>query len=124
MTCDEDDITVWYKGATYEYTLTVTRDGQLLDLSSVTDLEVQVKARPGDPDPPLVSLALGSGVTLLDQTTNRGQASVVLPYDALLSLAAGYYYVDAWAVFPGTPEVRKPVIKPEPRDIRDAVNIP
>lgn len=63
-----------YQGDTLDLVLAVTDDaGQPFDLTGAT-VEVQVKEAAGAPDPALIAKSVGSGIVLLDQTTDKGKA--------------------------------------------------
>lgn len=123
---------VWYRGETTEYELSVTRNGEAVDLSTATALELQLKLTPGAADPALASLSLGSGITLQTQSgTTLGKATVLIPYDWLTQTSgspaaavtpAGTYYFDVVVVYPGP--VRRYVVKPTKVVVRDVVNPP
>lgn len=115
---------VWYRGETIEYVLTVTSDGDGDDLRLAAGIELQVKLQPGAVDPPLVSVAIGTGVTLRDQDATPGIADVVIPYNALTGpgTPAGTYWFDVCMILPGP--VRRYVVKPTKVVIRDVVNQP
>lgn len=116
---------IWYRGETREYVITVTVDGDEQDLTSATDIEMQLKTAPGVADPPLASLSIGSGITLRPQSgTTLGQADIVLPYNWLTGAGtpAGTYYFDVCVIFPGP--VRRYVVRPTKVYVRDVVNPP
>ena len=58
---------------------TTIRDstGALVDLSTATAIEFQVKDADGDSDPPLISKSIGSGITLVGGGTG-GQFDIAL----------------------------------------------
>lgn len=58
-----------YKGQTKTWRVPVSdEDGAAVNLTTVDEIEFQVKRRAGNADPPLISKSLGDGVTVLDQT--------------------------------------------------------
>ena len=96
------------QGESRMYTLTVKDgNGVLVNLTPTSALEFQVKANPGDTDPPLVAKAIGTGVTILTQSgATLGQATIQLDpgdtsaidpglyaYDVVLVLSGKRYYV-------------------------------
>lgn len=116
----------WLRGETQELVLTVFDAlGEARDLSTATAIEYQVKALAGAPDPPLIALALGSGITLRPQAdATLGQADVVVSSALTDALAPGTYYEEAVLVLPGTPPIRKYVIGPRKFFVSDVVNRP
>lgn len=99
---------VWYRGETREMVFSYVEDGYATSLTTATAVEYQVKAAPGDADPPLISLGLGSGVTLRTQSgATLGQVDIVVPSADTDALAPGVYYEEVVVVFPGTPPRRK-----------------
>jgi len=114
---------VWYRGETRAFVLTVSVGGEAQDLTAAVDIELQLKAAPGDADPPLASMSVGSGITLRPQSgATLGQADIVLPYNWLTGDAtpAGLYYYDVVAIFPGP--IRRYVVKPTKVIVRAVVN--
>lgn len=98
----------WNRYETIELDFTVTVDGERVDLTEATDLELQVKAAPGGADPPLVALTLGDGITLEVQSgATLGDGHAVIPSDAWDEVAGGTYYWELVGVFPGTPPIRR-----------------
>jgi hypothetical protein len=100
----------------------VDLDGRRSDLSSASAIEFQVKKADGDPDPALVAKALGTGITLLDQTSaaTRGQFQVDLG-SSDTALAAGTYRYDVVVVVSGR---RHFVVEPSDFKVIAAVNLP
>lgn len=124
MSCSTPQI--WLRGETRELVLTVfDLHNELRDLTSATAIEYQVKTAPGAPDPALVSLALGSGITLRTQSgVTLGQADIAVSSAATDALAPGTYYEEAVLVLPGTPPLRKYVLGPRKFFVNDVVNRP
>jgi hypothetical protein len=117
---------VWHRGTTIEYVLTVSSNGTADDLSLATSLELQLKAEVDGADPALVSLGIGTGITLRTQSgTTLGMADVVIPYTALASVADGTYWMDVVVTYSGSPNpIRRLVIPPTKVMVRGVVNQP
>jgi hypothetical protein len=125
----DDDIEVWYRGETISYVLTVQSDGAGVDLSSATAIELQLKAEPGDADPPLVALSMATGEIVPRTQTGDdvGKADITVPYDTLMDDAtpAGTYWIDVVVLFPASPQnIRRVPIKPRRVRLKDLVNQP
>lgn len=109
MSCDE--IPQWKRHETRSLVLTLRdAEGQPQNLDDDPGLVVQwqVKANLGDADPALVDLSIGNGITKRTQTgADIGKLDIVVPYTAWASVAAGFYYHEAVAIFTGSPAVRK-----------------
>lgn len=105
---------IWLRGETRELVLTVfDLDNEPRDLTSALSIEYRVKTAPGAPDPALISLALGSGITLRTQSgTTLGQADIEISSAATGALTPGAYYEEVALTLPGTPAVRKYVLGP------------
>lgn len=87
----------------------------------VTALEYQVKVRPGAADPPAISKAIASGITILTQSgTTLGQFTVALVPADFSTVPAGQYYYDVVLIFSDT--TRMYVVKPSLVLIKDVVN--
>lgn len=87
---------ILYRGQSWSKTYTVTDrvTGLPSDLSAAV-IEFQVKAKTGDPDPPLISLFVGWGIALLPQTgATLGKFKVTLTAGDTASLAEGKYHYD------------------------------
>ena len=111
----------WYRGETRSLVLTVTVDGSAVDLSGVTEIEYQLKAAAGDPDPALISLSIGDGIVLRAQSgATLGQADITISSTMADALAPGVYVEEVVAVFPG--DIRKYVIPPRNVDVVPVVN--
>lgn len=67
--------------------------GALLDLTTYT-AEFAIKLLVGDPDPPLILLAIGTGITLLDQVTAKGQMRIVIEKEDTEDIPAGTCWCD------------------------------
>ena len=124
MSCSASLGIAVFKGTHRSFILTfIDEEGELVDLTAWTDIEVQVKWKAGDADPPLIAKALGSGVTLLAQSgVTLGQARVdFVPDDTKLMVARVY----KWDVI-GIDEdgFRHASIPPSDFDLRDVVNLP
>lgn len=91
---------VWYRSETQRKVLTVVRDGELRNLNEASAIEYQIKSAPGAADPPLVAIAIGTGITLRAQTgATLGQADILVTSAQVDSLAPGTYYEEvavAW----------------------------
>jgi hypothetical protein len=124
MSCSTPQI--WLRGETRELVLTVFgADNELRDLGAALAIEYQVKAAPGAPDPALISLAIGSGITLRAQSgATLGQADIAVSSAATDALTPGTYYEEAVLVLPGTPPVRKYILGPRKLFLDDVVNRP
>jgi hypothetical protein len=86
----------------------------------LTNLEFEIKSRPGGADPALFHWDLVSGITLTDSTL--GKYSIQVNPSNLGAIPAGNYYVDLMALFAdGT---RLYPIKPRVVQVRDVVNPP
>jgi hypothetical protein len=113
------------KGESRTFRLTVTQrsDGTRVDLTGTT-LEFQVKVKVGDGDPPLIAKAIGTGVTLLNQTmaATKGQADIALSPSDTATLAAGVYAYDVVLVLLGGE--RHYVVPPSEFVVRAVVNAP
>lgn len=114
----------WYRGETIQKLLTVATDGELRDLTSA-GLELEVKALPGNADPALISLAIGSGIELRSQSgATLGQADITITSAQVDGLAPGVYWYDVVAILPGTPAIRKYVVPPTKVIVAAVVNRP
>lgn len=83
-----------YRGDSAALRLTVTDDeDDRIDLTNYT-IELQIKAARGAADPALVAKAVGTGITLLDQTEadTKGQADVAILI-ADMTREPGLYYI-------------------------------
>lgn len=116
---------IWYRSETQELVLTYVEDGALLNLSTATSIEFQVKAAPDTADPPLISLAIGSGITLRPQTGDTlGQADIVVTSAQVDALAPGTYYYEVAVVWPAPNARRKYPVPPTKFILRGVVNRP
>lgn len=109
-----------YQGDTIDLVLVVTDDaGVPVDLTGAS-IEVQVKAAVGAPDPPMISKAIGSGVTLLDQgdPATEGRAAVAFS-SADTSVATAAYALDVVVVLGGR---RQHVVAPRQFSVMPVVN--
>jgi hypothetical protein len=123
MSCNRTQ--TWYRGESRELVLTISVDGEAVDLSSALAIEYQLKEAPGAADPPLIALALGTGISLRPQSgATLGQADVAIPYTATDVLTARTYYEEVAAMFPGTPPIRRYVVPPRKVFVLDVVNRP
>lgn len=115
-----------YRGETIDLEFLVT-DPELsnapVDLTTVSNIEWQVKARPGDPDPALLALSLSEGGIILRPQTGptRGKCVVALSSAQTAALPAGRLYFDL-KLFRGSDV--KIVYPPTIITLRDAVNTP
>lgn len=92
-----------HKGDQVTFRLTVTDDeDERVDITGAT-IELQVKTAKGDADPPTITKAVGSGITLLDQTADsdtEGQADAIL-LSADTNIAPGIRYLSVVVVLAG-----------------------
>lgn len=112
-----------YRGDAATLRLTVTDDDDArIDLTGAT-IELQVKAGIGDADPALIAKAIGTGVTLLDQTApdTKGQADIAIA-GGDTDRAPGLYWLDV-VVTPLAGD-RQHVITPIELTIGGVVNLP
>lgn len=78
---------------TLRITVTDEESEDPIDITTATSIELQVKKRPGDADPPLISKSLLSGISLLAQSGDTlGQADAVLEPSDTASLRGLYYW--------------------------------
>lgn len=68
-------------------------DGALLDLTGYS-AEFAVKLKVSDPDPPVLLLAVGTGITFLNQVTLKGQMRIVIEKEDTNNLPAGNCWYD------------------------------
>ena len=117
-------IETWYKWSTLEFTLTVVFGGELRDLRDFDAIELVVKRHLGETQTALVTLGIGSGITLQDQdeADGLGKADVVIPSDAWDGVAAGHVWVDVFGIFNGSPPVRKLIVQPTYKYLSDVCN--
>lgn len=116
-----------FAGESQVWVLTVMHadTGARRSLTGAT-IQFQVKVAEGDPDPPLIDKATGSGVTTLDQTVGsatEGQAEIaLLPADTDTPNVPvpGTYRYDVVVIFSGGD--RKRVIPPSDLLIKAVVN--
>lgn len=111
-----------YAGDALPLRLTVTDDADArVDLTGAA-IELEVKARIGGPDPAAIHKAIGSGITLLDQTSadTRGQADIAIT-STDTSLTPGLYWLDVVLTLSG---VRGHVIAPREFTVLGVVNQP
>ena len=94
------DITI-YKNATFDQTFTWQDDaGNIFDLSSYTAAEFQVRSSIEAPDPPAISLALGTGITLASTAPNISLFMDATDTEAI-NIASGFYnltLVDSYGI--------------------------
>lgn len=114
------------RGESIAYLLTVTDDeDERVDLTGAT-VELEIKAAVGDPDPPKVAKALGTGIALRDQdvAATKGQADITIGVadtaDAA-AMPAGVYALDVVIVIG---EIRSYVVEDLVVRLRDVVNAP
>lgn len=111
----------WLRGETRSLVLTVTVDGEPQDLTAATAIEYQLKASVGDPDPALISLSIGAGITLREQAgANLGVADIVVSSALADTLAPGTYAEEVVTVFPG--DVRRYLVGPRLVKVLGVVN--
>jgi|SRR5688572_2599419 len=124
MVCCRLNPLVMFRGATKRWTITIRRevDDEPIDITAATALEFQVKTVPGAADPPLISKAIGTGVTIQPQTGDTlGQAIIALDGADTngAGTPAGLYHYDVVLVLGGE---RHYVIAPSEFWLRDVVN--
>jgi hypothetical protein len=109
------DLTI-YKGIPWERTLTVTRadTGAVRNLTGAT-VVAKIKKRSNDADPAV----LLPTVTILDQTTDEGEATLSLAAGAAVALDEGNYVIAVY-VTPQGETVPQVVIVPTKIAIRSA----
>lgn len=110
-----------HKGDQVTFRITVTDDeDERTDITGAT-IELQVKSAKGAADPATIERAVGSGITLLDQTDvdTKGQADAIL-LSAATNITAGLYYLSVVVVLAG---VRQTIVDRE-FVILDVVNAP
>ena len=91
---------IWNRAETQTKILTVVEDNALANLGDAAAIEYQVKAAPDAADAPLISLAIGTGITLRTQAgATKGQADIVVPSAAVDALAPGIYYEEVCVVW-------------------------
>lgn len=88
----------WSRGETEEWVVAITsQDGTPSNLSTVQALAIEVKSYRGAPDPPLLALGIGTGITVRSQVgSDVGVADVVATSTQTFALAAGNYAFDVW----------------------------
>lgn len=110
-----------YRGETTSFHLEAAANGAARNLDGLT-LECQIKLTAGAADPALVSLTVGSGITLDTQSGDTlGHLTVTFSATQTDSLTAGIAYLDVWAI---SGLSRKCIIKPRRVIVRDVVNPP
>ena len=109
------------RGDSLTYVLTVTdAAGAAIDLTGYA-VELQIKEAIGDPDPPLISKAIASGIVLQTQSgATKGKATITIT-SADTDLAARQYMLDAVVSKDG---IRTHVIGPATWTVRGVVNAP
>lgn len=104
MSCDTDSTTIFldqgeYFNAIYTVEITPPETGVAVPLP-LTDYAVEFQAKqPGGAL--VVTLAVGTGVTPLDQVTNPGQVRVEMITATTSGVAPGTYPYDCYAIAPG-----------------------
>lgn len=91
-----------HKGDDVTLRLTVTDDEDAREDITGATIELQVKAARGGADPALITRAVASGITILDQSDEDtiGQADADLS-SAVTNIAAGLYYLSVVIVLAG-----------------------
>lgn len=96
---------VLYKGIEWRRRITVTDDDTGLP-TDLTGKSVVFELRRRSSESPLVTLSVGSGITLLDQDTSPGQTDLVLSAVSSATLVAASHVirilVDDQVVYPPT----------------------
>lgn len=117
------DLTI-YRGRSWKRRLTVTRQdtGAVVDLTGAT-IELTVKKHTGDPDPPVATRSVGSGITILTQSgATLGQADI--EFSSVESAAivgdAGLYVGDVMVELSGE-TFEHEAVPPVKIPIRDAL---
>ena len=111
-----------YAGDTATLRLTVTDDADArVDLTGAA-IELQVKPAIGAADPPTISKAVGSGITLLDQTSaaTKGQADIAIS-SVNTTQPAGLYWLDVVVEISGG---RVHAVAPREFTVAEVVNRP
>lgn len=79
------------QGATFRHTITVQDENEVvIDLVNVTDIRLMVRQTEDAADPPLVTLSVGSGITISAPTT-LGQFVVLISAAATAALPVGMW---------------------------------
>lgn len=96
-------------------------DGERVDITSATAIEWQAKYPTGAPYVPVVSLSLGSGISISDQTDpdTKGEFVVTIPSAATVGIMAKRYKYDVWAVLGGE---KKYVVRASDFNVLEPVN--
>lgn len=107
------------RGQTKSFLITVKdQDGRPAKLNLATDIRMTVRAAEGDDATALIVKTLGDGIEIVDAA--KGKAKVTLS-STDTDIAAATYEYDIWVSYPGTPEVRDPVVKPAQLIVSDSV---
>jgi len=78
---------------TFRVTVRLESDASLVDLTTATAIEFQVKTVIGGADPALIALAIGTGITVLPQVgLTLGQFDINLLPSHTSALSGAYYY--------------------------------
>lgn len=109
------------QGETRKPTVTVFDvNGDLQDLTGAT-IEFQVKPKPGDDDTlAVITKTSPTGITISDQTTNKGQLVINIDSSDTATLAGGVFFYDVVAILSGGD--RSVVIPPSPFIVVTVVN--
>lgn len=104
----------------FRTTVTDVDTGARKDITGAT-VEFQVRTAAGVADPPLISKAVGAGITILDQANaaTKGQADIVLAAADTSALAAGTYSYDLVIIVGGE---RRVLVPPSPFVLKEAGN--
>jgi len=109
-----------YQGDTLDLVLIVTDDAGAPVILTGATIEVQVKTVVGAPDPPMIAKAIGSGVTLLDQSDPATQGRAAVAFSSSdTSVTPTAYAIDVVVALNGK---RQHVIAPRAFNVLPVVN--
>lgn len=107
------------RGQTKSFLITVKdQDGRSAKLNLATDIRMTVRVAEGDSPASLIVKTLGGGIEIVDAA--KGKAKVTLS-STDTDIAVATYEYDIWVIYPGTPEVRDPVVRPAKLIVSDSV---
>lgn len=109
-----------YRGLTFELEIPVRdKTSALVDLTGY-GAELAIKELPDDADPALLQIAVGTGITVADQTTRRGYLLVEVSAAVTDALAVGDRWFDVIVI--DLAGRRKHVVENRELEIRNPVN--
>lgn len=109
-----------YRGLTFQLEIPVRdKTSALVNLTGY-GAELVIKASPDDPDPGLLELAVGTGITVANQTTQRGYLLVEVTASVTDALAVGDCWFDVIVI--DLSGRRKHVVENREIKVRNPVN--